>query len=289
MNNNKFEVLNHKKNRDVYITKATLHSLSKKFKINDYKNLIKKIDDLKIKLPIEEYFSYPEIISIAKINILISSFNDELIRSELESSEMKVNRKERKIYPSKPPSYHCKKDCEFIRSDYKNYNIPIEIKENDIEAYRGFFLENEDLFNEYPDRFYARAEIKFNVKINNVKKYEGVNSGLSTLSFDEHCKAVNEINKMIDEMKEKSVEDFCKVVYMPFNRIKYLNEKYNSNSFNDTLKSSDKLALDISLLKNKIRNHIIEILIIDSFKTDMVFKESTMIALGARCCKACCR
>lgn len=105
------------------------------------------------------------------------------------------------VYEGKKPAYHKSFDCELLKSDYQNFEIPEEIKnkgKNEIIKFRKWFKHNEYLLDK-PDVFVMRLKLKFGIETNpNAISY--TNSGSSEI------KNYNlvEIEKMIDYLIKKA-------------------------------------------------------------------------------------
>jgi hypothetical protein len=214
------------------------------------------------------------------VKILLNSSNNENIRFDIETNKRSINKKSRLIYLPNKPSYHYDENCKYLNSDYHNYDIPLEIKDEDIEKYREFFLENIDLFNDYPDRFYARVEIKFRTKIRNINTLDSKNTGITKISKYEHIELINKIKSELDEIKSDSYKDFINNIYIPYMKVIEIQKKSEKNQ-------KDIIVLKLNDLKFKMRNHIIELLILDAFEDEMKFKEDTIKLLGATVCRHC--
>lgn len=268
--------------REIYITKSTLIKISRDI---DFKSTLHEINILetyseKLDLEINDLFSHKEILSINKVWFLLKSLsNGEKVKID-KNKKINNNSKTRLIYLSSTPSYHYDKNCQFLNSDYQNYEIPPEINEKDIEEYRDFFKKNMDLFESHPDRFFARVEMKFNTKIKNIGILSGKNSGINYFSELEHIDAINKIKEDLRIMKESNSKGFMANVYMPYRRIKEIQAKKEKDN-------KQALALEINKAKHEIRNHLTELMIISFFNKQFKFKENTLEHLGLNVCQHC--
>jgi hypothetical protein len=222
--------MNNKTNRDVYITKSTLNHLSKNFDLKGHLSLIEKLSEFNFNFNFDEIFSTRELLSMNSVKILLNSSNNENIRFDIETNKRFINKKSRLIYLPNKPSYHYDENCKYLNSDYHNYDIPLEIRDEDIEKYREFFLENIDLFNDYPDRFYARVEIKFRTKIRNINTLNSKNTGITKISKYEHIELINKIKSELDEIKSDNHKDFINNIYIPYMKVVEIQKKIRKRS-----------------------------------------------------------
>lgn len=68
------------------------------------------------------------------------------------------------VYEGHQPAYHTRKDCPNLQSKYRNYEIPVEIKERgdeEIQKFRQWFKENQIFLESKPDLFVAKLQIAF--------------------------------------------------------------------------------------------------------------------------------
>ena len=165
----------------------------------------------------------------------MQSFGDSEIQDQIESKNtFKKNIKERRIYPSKPPSYHYDKNCDLLTSNYENFDIPPAIKHSDIEEYRSFFLENIELYRTSYEYFIARAELKFDVKIESIKQDLGNNSRIAH-DDDVDIKLLSHlgvIQDKLDEMMKGDPKLYAVYRYMPYKNVCKI-KKQEIKSFKD--------------------------------------------------------
>ncbi|PMG11782.1 hypothetical protein BCU98_02885 [Vibrio splendidus] len=146
---------------------------------------------------------------IASVKVAMEAFQDydELIRilkfKEKPNLVRKLDKKTRLVYLGGSPAYHKHETCDWLKASYKNYEIPVEISDACVEAYRSFFLANIELYENNRSAFFAKVEIKFNVIIRNVREHSAQNSGAEQfLNFDsepEH-ELLSKIHALSSEM-----------------------------------------------------------------------------------------
>ncbi|MFA0465406.1 hypothetical protein AB4524_00710 [Vibrio breoganii] len=269
--------------KSVYITKYSLSQLSKKVQLKNYDSLVFELSQLDIDL--KKYYSKPELISMSAINQLLRSSLDESVREKIEeTNNFKKNVKERKIFPSKPPSFHYDKACSCLSSDYENFDIPPAIPESRIEEYREYFLDNRSLYDRNYELYIRRAEKKFDVKILSIKHDEAINSG--TASTDEaSLTLLQKLGSLQDELDALELENnrlFESKRYMPYRVVAQVRNKPPEQKTSD-----DVFILEMSDFKYKLRVEVINYLVSLYFKDEMSFNESTLLALGAVPCGQC--
>lgn len=240
------------------------------------------------------YFSKPELNKLTATKIILNSIENSSLRVKIiklykdakeRIEKHKTTKDSRWIYFGSSPTYHGNRNCIHLHSTYENYAIPVEIPENQIEEYRAFFLdpENKSYFKNKRDIFYARAELKFNVKIKNVEDIRRDNSGeeaINTIDGDSN-QILEKIHQTISEMtvyKNESTH-IAKIVS---------NTGFNTKAaLKNPLFSDDKPIIIIwDEYKSKLKDLIIQHLtteIAPDYKFDNQFLED----LGFRKCSKC--
>ena len=141
---------------EVYITKSNLGALKNKFK------LAKEITNEIMKSEV-----YKKDISWILSNLEIEFlFVEKLILSKDERLSIASN-PERQNYQylfgeSKKPKYHRNQFCEFMTSNFENFEIPEEIKNKgigEIERFKKFALENKNLYHEDEQKFLQKSSL----------------------------------------------------------------------------------------------------------------------------------
>lgn len=273
----------------VFITKSHLENIARliSYQIVDA-NYMQKF----YKVELLRFFSTSEVNILAAVSLILESIKDEELKIKIltlhDDAKARIgkpnkNENSRWIYVGSKPAYHNDKNCISLHSTYENYEIPIEIPENKIKDYRIFFLSNIDDYANRKDVFFAKVELKFNVRINNVKEVHKENSGQQSLNIlmDEHEQILNEISNIIEEMhryKNQSKEVARVISNTGFNTKKALkNDLYNKN--HKVIKKWDDY-------KTKLKDLIIKDLadtIAPDYKFDHVFLEE----LGFKKCSKC--
>lgn len=175
-------------------------------------------------------------------------------------------------------------------SEYKNYEIPVQITEDKIEEYRAFFIKNIDLFERNQAAFYANVELKFNVRIENVKKIQASNTGevgVENSIIKSEAMLLNDIAMHVNEMinfKNSNENTQRTISNFGFNTPKAIkNAASPSHNLND-----DDLAKvkEWHELKNKLKDLIISHLIA-RYNPELSFNGGMLDELGFKKCRSC--
>ncbi len=276
----------------VFITKATFKKLVKEYTIDDYKCK---------KLPYYEKLRH--ILSIPEQNLLgkYSAFLED-IESIHKYKKLKKPRpsdpKKRIIYnKNNSPSFHFYEECEYLKSDYENYDIPVEIPEERIEEYRSFFLKNKELYKENHGAFLARAELRFDVRIKNIKEYHSNNSGIKETynpkveSVDIILTRINNHIKQMEEYRNSSPEIKTLIDELGFG-------SHKRNSINEIIyrgvdgklvpyiHSEDSPLEHWHKYKKELKSMIVKYLIA-TLNPEFNFRQDILEQCNLRCCKLC--
>lgn len=110
------------------------------------------------------------------------------------------------VYPPGPPAYHARQDCEVLRRDYVNYEIPLEIigrGEDAVREFREWWKSQEQLLNSNSKRFLELMSIRW-LLLNppSLQSITADNSGVETLENPEFAEVELEIDDLIKAMNE---------------------------------------------------------------------------------------
>lgn len=189
------------------------------------------------------------------------------------------------VYVAGSPAYHEKHDCDVLKQDYVNYEIPVEIigrGDDIVSAFREWWKSEEQLLNSNPRRFLEIMSIKW-LLINppSLRSITANNSGVETLENPDIAHVEMEIDKLIDSMNEIRIDN------------PLLIKDYGKRTFaviNGTVpieSSSDRKILDDwdrkkNLLKRKLR-----LFFQLRFNPDLEISGSVLDSLGFKKCKRC--
>ena len=197
------------------------------------------------------------------------------------------------VYPTKAPAFHSTASCERLTADFENLKIPEGIKTaNRTEEFRGWCLENKELFEKYPDQFNYLLEKKFKIENRDIFVYFQ-NSGVEVFENYSASHLENAIENKIDEALSfiLSSEIHKKVIkaygYLSFNykfpdridmdKIKVFMEKKKVIQILETFELSFKQPI-MKMMKNYYRLQNNE---------DLKFDSDILTGLGFNCCFGC--
>jgi len=169
----------------VYITNSSSKSIVFRININ---NIELDQDILSINLP---WFSNREKKELLAYKLLIE--NPEQFLNIYKKTNL--HDKFEYIYEVQSPSYHTSANCKMLLSDFYNYKIPLEIKNQGVEKikeFRRWCKENIYLMDDKSDLFFDRIRWKFNLK-ENIEAVVYKNSGIESI----HNLNLNELESNI--------------------------------------------------------------------------------------------
>lgn len=245
-----------------------------------------------LKKDIKSFFVKKEIEIIASVKAAIevmqdySTFIKKIPTKKIDIE--KANPKTRLIFLKSTPAYHHNNLCTRLHSEYKNYEIPIEVPEERVEEYREFFIDNIDLYREKLHIFFARVELNFGLRIRIIREIEKPNSGLETImdfEVEPENKLLTDIHNLGNEMIQFrfSSEERRKAI-----------QKYGMAS-HIVAKGGKKIIAsqeDENIIKTwfeykvKMKNKIIKYIII-KFNPDMIFDKTCLEYFGFKPCADC--
>lgn len=199
----------------------------------------------------------------------------------------------RYVYEGGKPAYHSKPDCERLNSNYRNFEIPEEIREKgkeEVLRFRSWFKENQYLL-EKPDVFVARLQMAFGVTMN-PKAIDYENSGVEVkenLNLEELEKRINKFisdagqyfNKA-DQEKKEIIRRFQKYTFLAYSNKDIQN---NNTRFSDEAIKKFLKQYDVHF-KRPIKDLLIEYYRV-LHNPDLKFEGNLLEQLGFRPCGAC--
>lgn len=184
---------------DVYITKQNLNKIlppNDKAEIPDNKTL-----DTIYKNSLRKILSTRE----AGLLYILKEFYANKDFALERYQKIRIQDTKKFVYISKNPSYHYDINCEKLRSDFVNFEIPEEIRargDKEIELFRQFFRKNAHLLKDKDDIFSSRLKIEFRLQ-NLPSRVEYDNSGRQEIKNID----LEELEKQIDQLMFDA-EDF---------------------------------------------------------------------------------
>lgn len=199
----------------------------------------------------------------------------------------------RYVYEGGKPAYHAKPDCERLNSNYRNFEIPEEIREkgkDEVLKFRSWFKENQYLL-EKPDVFVARLQMAFGVTMN-PKAIDYENSGVEVKENLNLEELERRINKYIsdagqyfnnaDQEKKDVIRRFQKYTFLAYSNKDIQN---NNTRFSDETIKKFLKQYDVHF-KRPIKDLLIEYYRV-LHNPDLKFEGNLLEQLGFRPCGAC--
>lgn len=198
------------------------------------------------------------------------------------------------VIPPKAPAYHEKLDCQFLHSDYKNFEVPIEIKrkgKSKIEEFRQWFsTEVQELFIKDPAAFQARLQARWKILVP-INEIERSNSGFAEMKNFTLEELVNEVNTLLDNAKNfKESSSKNNEILKAFQKHAYLGLRPDPLEKNNTSYSEDEvkevLAVFETEYKKPIKNLLLEYYRV-ILNPELQFKGSLLESIGFVSCSNC--
>lgn len=258
-----------------YITKSNSRRILKKINFNEIQNITGEV----YKKPIY-FLSKWE----TKYLLLMQTLLKEPEKFALEVYRPIVNKDTfRYVFENEQsPSYHFDKNCKRLNSNFKNFVIPIEIKERarkkaknegkteqetieiekqQVEVFRLWFKNNIELFEKDTEKFLKKLEIRWNIQ-RNINEIEKDNSGTETIDNLNLAELESEIDKLIREAgryfttnkdKQHLIRRFQKLTFLAYTK--------EEIKINDTELTDDELKSFLLEYDSKFKRPIFELLI----------------------------
>jgi hypothetical protein len=197
------------------------------------------------------------------------------------------------VYEGTQPAYHFYSGCDRLISNYKNFEIPEEIRKRskeEILRFRKWFKVNEYLL-EKPEIFAARLHLAFNVMVN-PKEIDYANSGVEVkenLNLEELEKRINQylsdagvFFRSANEEKKEILRKYQKYTFLAYTSKKLKN---NTTPFDDQTIKNILKQYDIRF-KRPVKELLIEYYRI-KHNPDLKFEGQLLEQLGFKPCAAC--
>ncbi|EIZ0690200.1 hypothetical protein C4G81_RS16635 [Vibrio parahaemolyticus] len=237
--------------------------------------------------------SKPELEFLASTKLVLETIEESYTLLEVEYSKLQIKQTRlppnaRWVYLGGAPAYHRNKDCPRLHQDYLNFEIPSELPENQISAYRKFFIDNMTLLHEDSERFYFRVSMQFGLRTSQVRSVQHDNSGYdemrnSTFNVEVATSNIrNHIAKML-EYKNSDPEKYKIIHSVGFATHKAMDyqtkRKYIDLDGEHPIKTWHQLKQE---LKTLLIDHIIA-----TTNPELAFKKTILDAAGFTSCKEC--
>lgn len=197
------------------------------------------------------------------------------------------------VFEGKKPAYHNDLNCERLNSNFKNFEIPEEIKEKgteEIMRFRNWFKENYSLL-ERPDVFEMRLHMAFGVLIN-PKAINFTNSGpaeLENLNLEQLEEKIDGLLKEAgrfyykSEMHQTIIRKFGKYTFLAYkdDEIQRNDTRYSDNEIKAFLRNYDEQ------FKKPLKNLLIHYYRV-KLNPDLKMEGKLLEQLGFVPCGNCC-
>lgn len=210
------------------------------------------------------------------------------------------------------PCYHSNLDCENLKSVFKNFEIPFEIKERvryintnegksekeihflqkqQIKIFRRWFRENFICFQKDPEEFLRRLDIRWNVQ-RNIKEIERGNSGIETVLNLNLVELENEIDQVLREAGRYFTENKDKQdLIRRFQKLTFIAYQKGAIEINDTELSDDELRAFLieydTKFKKPVKNLLIQYYRV-KYNSELSFDGLLLDRLNFKPCSNCC-
>ncbi len=197
------------------------------------------------------------------------------------------------IIEEQQPAYHTDNSCPKIQSNFKNFEVPTEIRakgENEVMNFRKWFREHYTIFQEKPDIFVARLQSTWGI-ITNPKAIDYSNSGSEDYSNLDLKELENKIDEILREAgkyfrdnpdKQQLIKRFGKLTFLAYvhDNIYKNDTGLNDQELKDFLKVYDKT------FKQPVKELLIQYYRV-LYNFHMTFEGSLLERFGFRLCSEC--
>lgn len=189
------------------------------------------------------------------------------------------------VYFGGPPAYHASQDCEALKQDYVNYEVPVEIMrrgDSVVEEFREWWKSEEQMLSSEPSRFLERMSIRW--LLQNPPSLNSItadNSGVKKLENPDISVVEAEIDALIRMMNEIRVANPA-LIKEYGKRVFAVRQGILSVESSTDREVLEKWEDHKTLLKRKLR-----LFFQLRFNPDLELSGSVLESLGFRKCKRC--
>lgn len=269
----------------VYITKSNSERIIKKIDLKNISNLEGEV----YKKPI----CWLSTLEKNKLLLLKALLKDP--ENFIEHYYVSVNStdKLKYVYEGEKPAYHLKPDCEWLNSDYRNFEIPEEIREKgkeEILKFRSWFKQNQYLL-EKPDVFVARLQTAFGLTTV-PKAIHYRNAGIETkenLNLEELEKRIDKYLDDVEQYFNESTQEKKEIIRL-FKKRTFLAYS-NKSIYNNYTRFSDETIKKFLEQYDILFKIPTQELLIEYYRVllnpDLKFEDVLLENLGFKPCEAC--
>lgn len=201
---------------------------------------------------------------------------DESKKDFIEKSRLKTLNMNLLFDTNTTPKYHKNSDCESLRNNYINFEVPPEIKfrgDSEILRLKKFANEHKELLREDESKFIEKLTAQFFL-VNPPKKLEYVNSGRYEFS-----------KLSVEEVYTKSIELTKKAVDLMNNNRTVYDKRYKPARLSKN--DSEELTYWLKDLKPKLMEALYQYGIKKFGPSDFSFEKSFLERFGFEPCRLC--
>lgn len=196
------------------------------------------------------------------------------------------------VYEGTPPSYHKNIDCLRMKSDFRNFEIPEEIKEKGVEEvtiFRKWFIENRHLL-EKPKVFVAMLQARWGI-VTNPKSLFFDNTGY----YEIHDYSIEELETEIDKLIKSAgrfyyQDEKNKIILRRYSKLAHMGNSHDLLDKNDT-GFSDEDVKEILQYYNEAFKKPLKKMLVEFYRLklnpDINFKATLLETLGFKPCRLC--
>lgn len=207
------------------------------------------------------------------------------------------------VYESEQPSsYHLDSKCDRLNSNFKNFEIPFEIKvrafeqggeeleKMQVQKFRNWFKANLDLYVNDPEKFLRKLDIDWNV-LRKMEEIEKDNSGIKEIENLNLQELETEIDKIISEAgrfftnnpdKQSILRRFQKLTFLAYSTKEIYS---NDTGLNDNELKEFLLKYDTSF-KKPLKKLLLEYYRV-KYNPDLTFEGTLLERLNFKLCSSC--
>lgn len=189
------------------------------------------------------------------------------------------------VYTTGAPAYHANKDCEVLKKDYINYEIPPEILgrgDDTVKAFREWWKSEEQTLTTDSARFLERMSIRWLLQNPpNLKSIEANNSGVRIQENPDILDVEKEIDNLIKTMNE--IRKINPVLIKEYGRRTFA---VRNKSIIIEEPTDEKILIDWDDKKNLLKQKL-RLFFQLRFNPDLEMDGSLLETLGFKRCKRC--
>lgn len=269
----------------VYLTNSNFKALLNSFKISgvEYEFIIKEIGE---GFDEGELFSPFEKNKILLKKNMILNYKDfyEKNKEILDSDRSKISKRDSyKLYNSSP-AYHKDIECEYLKKDYENFTIDENLPINQLEEYKKWLKENENMYHENFSTFNLIHVKKWGENVNIAQYEHKNNSGTKELELD----GIDELKQKINKLYRNEIEDKDKIEFKKIIKWSYLSNEEDFKIKKNMIIKYKPVLKEIHDLKMKIIDYLLNKYMNETTMKDReIYNVSILKRVGFKPCSYC--